>query len=304
MIGLSGYTGLLGSSILRKCIDTKTEYKLFGRNKSDAKSYRNYSYLNLNEKVSNHLIKDLTGISIFIHCAAIKTSTNLESNVSLMNKDLLEFNALYLWDLIAACSKAKVKKIIIISAANALKPNKDGIIDDESGFQTKLNSPYLFSKLIGELLSKNHENKYPFIQIIRPSSIYGPYTKFGLINKFIEKLKNNEEIFIEGDGSWSSDLVYVDDVTEIIYKLFDNYKLSEINIGTGNLSSVLEIANLISQKLNSPKSLIRFNVENNHKQTTQNTFFKVNPKKGEDILNRKMISINQGITKILRTIDF
>ena len=239
MIGISGYSGLLGSSLLRKFKLTKTQYKVFGRKNNTENSFDNFAYLNLNHGISKNIIEELKGIKVFIHCAAqIKPSKSLISS-HLIHKEFLDRNAIFQSQLIEACLKADVRKLVVISATNNLKPNKNGLIDKESSFQTNLKSSYLISKMVAELLSKTYSNEKIFIQFIRPSSIYGPNSKYGLVNKFIDSLMNGREIIIDGDGSWSSDLVYVDDVTEIIFKLINNFKENEINVGTGKLTSIL-----------------------------------------------------------------
>ena len=72
---------------------------------------------------------------------------------------------------------------------------------------------------------------------------------------------NGKEILIDGDGSWSSDLVYVDDVTDIIFKLINNFKVNEINIGTGKLTSILNLA-YYCDELNCSDKLINFKKQN------------------------------------------
>tara|TARA_Y100000589_G_scaffold332042_1_gene388759 strand:- start:2860 stop:3771 length:912 start_codon:yes stop_codon:yes gene_type:complete len=298
MIGISGYSGLLGSSILRKSILTNTQYKIFGRRKDPENSIDNFAYLNLNNGIDKNFINELKGITTFIHCASQIKQTKSLSNLNLIHREFIERNALFQSELIEACIKADVKKLVIISGTNNLIPNQNGFIDKESGFQTRLNSSYLISKMVAELLSKTYINNNIFIQIIRPSSIYGPNAKYGLVNKFINNLMLGKEIFISGDGSWSSDLVYVDDVTDVIFKLINNFKINEINIGTGQLTSILNLAHIICNALNCSTKLIKFQKQNNIK-SNQNIFYPVETKDCEKILNRKLTSVSEGISNII-----
>ncbi len=298
MIGISGYSGLLGSSVLRKCLLTKTKFKVFGRGNYSEKIFDNFAYLNLNRAVNENMINELKGIKTFIHCASqIKQNKSIK-NLNLIHRDYIDRNALYQSELIEACIKADVEKIVFISATNNLKPNQNGFIDNESGFQTKLNSPYLISKIVAELISKTYNNEDICIQFIRPSSIYGFNSKYGLVNKFINNLMNGKEILIDGDGSWSSDLVYVDDVTDIIFKLINNFKVNEINIGTGKLTSILNLAYIIRDELNCSDNLIKFKKQNSLK-SNQNIFYPVEPKDCEIVLKRKMTSVREGVSKII-----
>ena len=301
MIGISGYSGLLGSSVLRKCKLTKTQYKIFGRRKDPENLIDHFAYLNLNNGINKNFINELEGITTFIHCASQTKITKSLSNLNLIHREFIERNALFQSELIEACIKADVKKLVLISATNNLIPNKNGFIDNESGFQTRLNSSYLISKMVAELLSKTYLNSKIFIQIIRPSSIYGPNSKYGLVNKFINNLMLGKEIFVSGEGSWSSDLVYVDDVTEIIFKLINNFKINEINIGTGQLTSILNLAHIICNELNCSTKLIKFQEQNNYK-SDQNIFYPVESKDSEKILNRKLTSVREGVSNIINKI--
>ncbi len=303
MIGLSGYSGLLGSSILRKLNSSNIKYKVFGRKKTDENLFNNFAYFDLNQNINKDLVSELKGIKTFINCAAQIMPTNSLSNLHLIHKQLIERNALYLCELVEACIKADVKKLIIISGTNFFKPNKKGFIDKDCGYQTYLNSPYLISKMVGEILCKTYNNKDLFIQIIRPSSLYGPYSKYSLVNKFIDNLQNGENIFIDGDGSWSSDFVYVDDVTEVIFKLINNFIIKEINVGTGKLTSILELADIISNKLNSSKKLIKFTEPKNIQKLYQNGFSPVQPEDCENLINRKMTLIVDGIEYMIKKIN-
>ena len=86
MIGISGYSGLLGSSVLRKCLSTKTEFKVFGRGNDSKKIFYNFAYLNLNQAINENMINELKGIKTFIHCASqIKPNKSLTSLNLIMN---------------------------------------------------------------------------------------------------------------------------------------------------------------------------------------------------------------------------
>lgn len=301
MIGISGHSGLLGSSVLRKCLLTKTKFKVFGRQNYPEKIFDNFAYLNLNHTINDNMINELKGIKTFIHCASQIKQNKSITNLNLIHREYIDRNALFQSELIEACIKADVKKMVFISATNNLKPNQNGFIDNESGFQTRLNSPYLISKMVAELLSKTYNNEDIFIQFIRPSSLYGSNSKYGLVYKFIDNLMHGNEISIDGDGSWSSDLVYVDDVTDIIFKLINNFKVNEINIGTGKLTSILNLAHIICDELNCSKKLIRFQKQNALK-SNQNIFYPVEPRDCEKILKRKMTSVREGVSNIINNL--
>ena len=61
---------------------------------------------------------------------------------------------------------------------------------------------------------------------------------------------NGEKIKIYGDGSQTRDFIYVDDVVDAIIKAIELPTLNtEINIGTGKETSVIDVANEIALEI-------------------------------------------------------
>lgn len=81
--------------------------------------------------------------------------------------------------------------------------------------------------------------------VLRLSNPYGPWhysMKQGICNIALDKALSGEQMQVWGDGSASKDYIFVEDFTEIVFKLIDKEIHSEvINLGSGELRSVNEI---------------------------------------------------------------
>lgn len=88
---------------------------------------------------------------------------------------------------------------------------------------------------------------------IRHSNVYGPYDKFDLdkchvVPAFINKIINSENrLDVWGDGSAKRDILFIDDLVDMIEKVIDNQetKYELFNCGAGKAFSIKELANAI-----------------------------------------------------------
>ena len=82
-------------------------------------------------------------------------------------------------------------------------------------------------------------------------SLKNPYT--GILSIFSTQIKNNNDINVFEDGKETRDFVYIDDVTDAIILSIDNDKANYevFNVGSGEKTDVLTIANTLKEKYNS-----------------------------------------------------
>ena len=122
-------------------------------------------------------------------------------------------------------------------------------------------NPYAATKAGAELLVQSyyHSFKLPII-IIRCNNVYGrnQYTE-KLIPNFINKLKNDQKIKIEGSGLQTRSFIHVEDVCSAIDLIINKGNVGEIyNIGSNKEYSVLEVANILINLFNKPDNYIEF----------------------------------------------
>lgn len=124
-------------------------------------------------------------------------------------------------------------------------------------------SPYASAKCGADRLVYSYWMTYhvPAV-IIRPFNNFGPYQHLEkLIPRFITSCILNEPLTVHGDGLSMRDFIYVEDFCEAVDKALhadiNKIKGEVINVGSGKAHSINEIADIITDKLKTPKSLIQ-----------------------------------------------
>ncbi|MDD3887281.1 MAG: NAD-dependent epimerase/dehydratase family protein [Patescibacteria group bacterium] len=135
-------------------------------------------------------------------------------------------------------SKYNVKKIVFASTGGALYGDADVLPTPET-YEAKPVSPYGVSKLAAEeyLYCFNFLNKLNYT-ILRYANVYGPkqdpFGEAGVVAIFCQKIANNDQPIINGDGKCTRDYVYVKDIANANLSALKSEKSQNIyNVGTG-----------------------------------------------------------------------
>ena len=122
-------------------------------------------------------------------------------------------------------------------------------------------NPYAATKAGAEFLVKSYYYSYKLpIIITRGNNVYGPnqYPE-KLIPKFVLSLLKDEKCTIHGQGESRRNFIYVDDVSEAVTTILFKGEIGlTYNIGTTNEYSVLDIFNMLTDKLDKNKNLKEF----------------------------------------------
>lgn len=96
-----------------------------------------------------------------------------------------------------------------------------------------------------EALVKRHFNDY---YIVRPPYIDGQNSHRPRIAQIINQIENNEPVTIDGDGQYSINVVWVDDVVNFLYELYSKDVLGNITteIGTSINYTMNEYVDVIA----------------------------------------------------------
>jgi len=122
-------------------------------------------------------------------------------------------------------------------------------------------SPYSASKAGGDLIAKAFHSTYGLdVVISRSSNNFGPYQHpEKLVPKLILRALHDKSLPLYGDGKQMRDWIYVEDNCEAIYMIMQKGESGEIyNVASGIEHTNLEVATLILEALDKPKSLIKF----------------------------------------------
>lgn len=170
----------------------------------------------------------------------------------------VETNLLPTLDVLALMVKYNVKDIVYISSGGAVYGTRDNKAHEESDAVYPISS-YGVVKVATEKYMMQYGQLYGLRPlIVRLSNPYGAYhysMKQGVINIAMTKALRNETLQIWGDGNDKKDYIYVEDFVDILFKLLDKGVSNQvINIGSGTLLSVNEIADAVRKLVPSFKA--------------------------------------------------
>ncbi len=182
------------------------------------------------------------------HAAQINVRTSLEEPIFDAKVNIIgSLNVLNL------CVKYRVKRFIFASSGGAIygEPDRFPITED---FTPDPLSPYGAAKFAIENYIRIFAKLYNFEYVIlRYSNVYGPRqipkSEAGVISIFINRILENKECLVNGDGNQVRDYVYVGDVVKANL-LALNAKSNYFNIGTGVETSVNDLLDVLGKILN------------------------------------------------------
>ena len=190
----------------------------------------------INFAAESHVDRSIAGAGVFIDTNVTGTLTLLES-----------------------AREKQLSRFIQVSTDEvygALGP--DGIFTERTPLSP--NSPYSASKAGADLLVQafghTHGLKY---NITRCSNNYGPYQfPEKLIPLMINNALNDKELPVYGDGLYVRDWLYVYDHCAALWQVLQKAPAGEVyNIGGCNEKTNIEVIELILERLDKPRSLIK-----------------------------------------------
>jgi UDP-glucose 4-epimerase len=182
---------------------------------------------------------------------AASSTTNIIDDIASSTIDFSKYDVIYhLAALIgggASINKPiETYRINICGTINLLRNFKGlFIFTSTAGIYEPLKSPYFLSKYICEEMIRNAPCKHLIFRLANP---YGKGSKL-----VIQKWLATNRIEIYGDGNQTRDFVYIDDVIEILENPFKLKVNETYNVGTGKLTTLNELARLITELKGSKK---------------------------------------------------
>ena len=254
---VAGHRGMVGSAITREL---------------EKKGYKNLLLRNLSEL---NLIRQAETEDFFksekpdiVIIAAAKVGGILANNT--YRAEFIYDNLMIESNIIQSAFNNSVEKLIFLGSSCIYPKLAPQPLKEEyllSDYLEYTNEPYAIAKIAGIKLCENYYRQYGsnFFSAM-PTNLYGPNDNFNLetshvlpalIRKFHEaKLKGNEKSKVEiwGSGKPKREFLFVEDLAEAILFLMENINakdlyengISQLNIGTGEDLSILELAKLIA----------------------------------------------------------
>lgn len=161
-------------------------------------------------------------------------------------------------NILLVAKEFNIKRIVYASSSSVYGDN-NVLPKVESQIGNQL-SPYALNKYINELYGTMFCKLYGLETIgLRFFNVFGPRQDpnspySSVISKFITNSLNNCPSEINGNGDYSRDFTYVDNVVQFIYLCLNTDNINTFgqvyNVGCGDQITILELYNTITQYLN------------------------------------------------------
>ena len=297
---VTGTTGFIGSHLCKELI--QRGYTVFGLSRSG----RIHNIKPLLNRKEFHLqignIQDVRFLSDIIRVNNIKVVFHLAAQLP-QNKGLdnpfqyFDINARGTLNLLSAAYLNGVDKFIYASTISVYsEPPMYLPIDEKHPVQPS--TIYGVSKLEGELYC-NIYSKTMNIAVLRYGGAYGNgQPKHKVVPAFISQALNNRPITIYGDGTQTSDFVYVGDIVQGTLLALEKSKTGVYNIGSGEDMCIRNLAERIIELTNSKSEIIFTN-----KSTDRPFRFVLDITKARKELGYSPRSINEGLSMDISEFD-
>ena len=166
---------------------------------------------------------------------------------------------------------------------------------------TPLNSrlPYAIVKNLGEAFFKSYYQEYGLnYTIFRFFNTYGPNQSFDfVVAKFINLALRNNDITIYGEGKQTRTFCYINDNLEVTNKILSEgyFENDIINIGNDIEYTILDLAQKVIGLTKSNSKIIHLPALKEGDMTRR----KPDITKMKKILNRELMSLDEGILKVM-----
>lgn len=195
---VTGATGFIGGAVVKRLLDKPYNIKILVRDRKRLKNTKGIIICEGDLRDYKTIEKAVRGVDVVINCAAALPHHKLA------DKDYWNINALGVQNIVNACQKSKVKRLIHISTV--------GIYD-------KYKDAYSRSKLEGEKIIKNSLFNSSTV-IIRPTIAYGPGDVRPVFLKLFKMVKKGVNISIGGGKNYFH-TVYIDNLVNVILKTIE-----------------------------------------------------------------------------------
>ena len=267
---VTGGAGFISSNFIRHLL-AKTPYEVVSldaltyagnlENLADVMSHERLSLVR-GDICDADLVADVVSeVDVIVNAAA---ESHVEKSILEGASEFVTTNVEGTQILLDAVRQAPVERFILISSSEVYGTAESDPMDEEHPLNPR--SPYAATKAGADRLAYSYFVTYGLpIVTLRPFNNYGPRQHWEkVVPRFITSALSDEPLTVHGDGHASRDWLYVMDDAEAIVAAIeaerDTVAGEVINVATGVDVSVSDIADLVLDMLDKPRSL-KSNVE-------------------------------------------
>jgi dTDP-glucose 4,6-dehydratase len=262
---VTGGAGFISSNFIRHLL-AATPYEVVSldaltyagnlENLADVMSHERLSFVHGDIR-DERLVRDVVSeVDVIVNAAA---ESHVEKSIEEGAREFVTTNVEGTQILLDAVRATPVERFILISSSEVYGTAERDPMDEEHPLNPR--SPYAATKAGADRLAYSYWTTYELpIVIVRPFNNYGPRQHpEKVVPRFITQALTDRPLTIHGDGHASRDWLYVDDDAEAIEAIIatpiDRLAGEVVNVATGVDISVADIADLVLDCLDKPRSL-------------------------------------------------
>lgn len=246
---ITGGAGFIGSHIVDLLIQNDYSVFVVDNLSSGSESNLNSAVKFYNLDINSEKLEDVFAQNKIDYVFHLAAQPSVSSSIKNPTQDATE-NILGSINVLKFAKKYGVKKFVTASTAAVYGIPKYLPVDEAHSMECL--SFYGISKLTMEKYIQLFGVDYI---IFRLANVYGSrqnaHGEAGVVAIFADKMKNNENIIIDGDGEQTRDFVYVGDIANVFLNAIESEVKNEIiNISTNTSISINKLFEVMSTKYN------------------------------------------------------
>ena len=206
-----------------------------------------YAKADLSDVASLERVLGEYRIEAVIHLAA-QTEIGVAYNDPLST---FESNVRGTWNVLEACRRQKVARVIVASSDKAYGRSKPPY---EDGTEILPDRPYDTSKACADLIARTYASTYGMsVAVTRCTNLYGPgcRTLSTLIPNTIRRVQRGDPPIVKGGGLMKRDFLFIDDAVSAYRLLLLSDATGAFNFGTGEPRMVKDVVKLLLKLMKS-----------------------------------------------------
>ena len=256
-VAVTGGAGFIGSHLVERLLSLGAEATvidnfLFGSKIEHLGEHRNLSIIEGDIRDAELVSYAFRDKDIVFHLAAFVGVEETQR----MPLEVLDIEIQGTLNVLKSAIKSGAKQFIFGSSSEVYGDSSEPM-KEEGPLSPK--STYAAAKLIGEEYCQAFYRKYGLdYTCLRYFNVYGPrQDERFVIPRFVKRLLSNEPILIYGDGNQTRDFTYIDDVVNmtLLASVEPAARCQAINIGTGTMTTINEVASLATKAVGLINSL-------------------------------------------------
>lgn len=295
---ITGCTGFVGSELVSSLLNTG--YKVIGIGRKEqgflsdeAKNHPSFKFYraDLASDKLEYIEDEINGV---FHLASLQPD-----NSQLKFNDFYNGNVQTTLNILEFCKVKKPYFMVYTSTTTVIEIKENGQIMYENSKCSPVNY-YGISKFTGERLVETElKNTDTKAIIVRLPSLFGKNHKGGLVYTYFQEALKNVDIEIYGDGQKQRNLLYIEDVLQVLQGIINERQhLGQFEIfmaGSNNSLRMIDIAKGICRILHSNSNCIPVD-----KPTSPNIDILIDISKAKRVLNYKPKNIEENLSAYLK----